>query len=114
MSGIETDDIDVEDNNETNETGINNDGIWRRKNLLIYLSVNNNLILCHSKDNLDDNDLGSNGNSNEYGLKYFEDYGSTKFIEIIGIDHCVGFLSFRPPNRKTEINCIIDDDDIDF
>ncbi|CAJ0878897.1 1319_t:CDS:2 [Entrophospora sp. SA101] len=65
MSGIETDDIDVEDNNETNETGINNDGIWRRKNLLIYLSVNNNLILCLSKDNLDDNDLGSNGNSNE-------------------------------------------------
>ncbi|CAJ0913833.1 13735_t:CDS:2 [Entrophospora sp. SA101] len=39
----------------------------------------------------------------EYGLKYFEDYGSIKFIEIIGIGHCVGFLSFRPPNRKTEI-----------
>ena len=52
--------------------------------------------------------------TDEYDLKYFEDYGSTKFIEIIGIDHCVGFLSFRPPNRKTEINCIIDDDDIDF
>jgi hypothetical protein len=50
----------------------------------------------------------------EYGLKYFEGYGSTKFIEIIGIDHCVGFLSFRPLNRKAEINYIIDDDDIDF
>ncbi|CAH1761520.1 14061_t:CDS:2, partial [Entrophospora sp. SA101] len=44
--------------------------------------------------------------TDEYGLKYFEDYSSTKFIEIIGIDHCVGFLSFRPPNRKTEINYI--------
>ncbi|CAJ0751705.1 4093_t:CDS:2, partial [Entrophospora sp. SA101] len=52
--------------------------------------------------------------TDEYSLKYFEDYGSIKFIEIIGIDHCVGFLSFRPPYRKTEINCIIDDDDIDF
>jgi hypothetical protein len=52
--------------------------------------------------------------TDEYGLKHFEGYGSTKFIEIIGIDHCVGFLSFIPPNRKTEINYIIDDDDIDF
>ena len=52
--------------------------------------------------------------TDEYGLKYFEGYGSTRFIEIIGIDHCVGFLFFRPPNRKTEINYIIDDDDIDF
>jgi hypothetical protein len=52
--------------------------------------------------------------TDKYGLKYFEGYSSTKFIEIIGIDHCVGFLSFRQPNRNTEINYIIDDDDIDF
>jgi|SRR4051812_43064710 hypothetical protein len=52
--------------------------------------------------------------TDKYGLKYFEGYSSTKFIEIIGIDHCVGFLSFRQPNRNAEINYIIDDDDIDL
>jgi hypothetical protein len=52
--------------------------------------------------------------TDEYGLKYFEGYSHTKFIEIIGIDHCVGFLSFRPSKRKTVINYIIDDDDIDL
>jgi hypothetical protein len=52
--------------------------------------------------------------TDEYGLKFFEGYSSTKFIEIIGIDHCVGFLSFTPQNRKAEVNYIIDDDNIDF
>jgi hypothetical protein len=49
-----------------------------------------------------------------YGLKSFEGFGPSKIIEIIGIDHCVGFISFMPPDRNCNINYIIDNDDIDF
>jgi hypothetical protein len=46
-----------------------------------------------------------------YGLKSFEGFGSSKIIEIIGIDHCVSFISFIPPGRNCNVNYIIN---IDF
>ena len=49
-----------------------------------------------------------------YGSKSFEDFGPSKIIEIIGIDHCVGFISFIPPDRNCNVSYIIDNDNIDF
>jgi len=49
-----------------------------------------------------------------YGSKFFEDFGPSKIIEIVGIDHYVSFISFIPPDRNCNVNYIIDNDNIDF
>jgi hypothetical protein len=58
--------------------------------------------------------LAKNVITDSYGLKFFEDFGSHKIIEIIGIDHCVGFISFIPPGRNGNVKYIIDNGNIDF
>ena len=46
--------------------------------------------------------------TDSYGLKFFENFGSHKIIEIIGIDHCVGFISFIPLGKNCNVKYIID------